>query len=200
MTISPEINLPTSADLRDKIAALDVALADAESDFDRYAAEAVASVEGAGKRAAEANARIERLNVERRILERACETVARTEAEAAAAVEAEERAKALEAARQNVAKLLDRAQRVDDLITTLKALLPELDATEAAIWGGLRAARVTPPGAVVGRKGLSGHAIDCIHAFAQGRENFRHDKRSTADVAATAWDFLVHEAEKEIAA
>lgn len=97
-------------------------------------------------------------------------------------------------------KLLDRAQRVDDLITTLKALLPELDATDAAIWGGLRAARVTPPGAVVGRKGLSGHAIDCIHAFAQGRENFRHDKRSTADVAATAWDFLVHEAEKEIAA
>lgn len=200
MKISPEINLPTSADLRDKIAALDVALADAESDFDRYAAEAVASVEGAGKRAAEANARIERLNVERRILERACETAARTEAEAAAAAEAEERAKALEAARQNVAKLLDRAQRVDDLIATLKALLPELDATEAAIWGGLRAARVTPPGAIVGRRGLSGHAIDCIHAFAQGRENFRHDKRSTADMATTAWDFLIHEAEKEIAA
>src|SRR5690606_14708861 len=50
-------------------------------------------------------------------------------------------------------KLLDRAQRVDDLITTLKALLPELDATDAAIWGGLRAARVTPPGAVVRSQG-----------------------------------------------
>lgn len=198
--MTAEINLPTSADLRDKLAALDVALADAETDFDMYAAEVVASVDGAGKRVAEANARVERLKVERRILERACEKAARTEAEAAAAAEAEERAKALEAARQNVAKLLDRAQRVDDLIATLKALLPELDATEAAIWGGLRAARVTPPGAIVGRRGLSGHAIDCIHAFAQGRENFRHDKRGTADMAATAWSFLTNEHDKEVAA
>lgn len=194
-----EINPPTSADLRGKIAALDVALADAESDFDLYAAEVVASVDGAGKRVAEANAKIERLKVERRILERACEKAARAEAEAAAAAEADERAAALEAARQNVAKLIDMAQRVDDLFATLKALLPELDATEAAIWDGLRAARVTPPGSIVGRRGLSGHATHFLHAFTQGRENFIHDKRSTADVAANAWGFLIHENEKETA-
>jgi len=200
MMTKPQNAAPTSAQIREKIAGLDVALADAESDFDKFAGEAVAGVDGAGKRAAEANAKIERLNVERRILERAADKAAKAEAAAAAAAEVEERAKALEAARQNVAKLLDTAQRVDDLIAALKALLPELDATEAAIWGSLRAARVTPPGAVVGRKGLSGHAIDCIHAFAQGRENFRHDKRSTADMAATAWGFLINEVEKEIAA
>lgn len=195
-----EPNLPTSAELRDKIAALDIALADAEADFDRHAAAAVAGEDGASKRAAEVNAKIERLNVERRILERACEKAARAEAQAEAEAERDEQAKALDAARNHVATLLDTAQRVDDLIASLKALLPELDATEMAIWDSLRAARVTPPNAIVGRRGLSGHAIDCIHAFAQGRENFRHDKRGTADMAATAWSFLTSEHDKEVAA
>lgn len=192
-----DLTPPTSAEIRDRLEALEVAMADADADFDKCAAEAIAGVDGAGKRAAEANAKIERLNVEQRILERAAIKAVNAEADADAAAETEERAKALEAARQDVAKLLDTARQVDDMIADLKALLPSLDTGEAAVWRNLRAAGVTPPDAAVGRKGLFGHAIDRILLFAQGCENRSYDKRTTAELAAIGWAFLILEHEKE---
>ena len=63
--------VPTSAELQEKIEGLDTALADAEADFSRGSSDIVAGVADAGKRVADANARIDRLKVERKILDRA---------------------------------------------------------------------------------------------------------------------------------
>lgn len=185
--------VPTSAELQQKIEGLDTALSDAEADFDRYSSEVVAGVSDAGKRVADANARIERLKVERKILDRALASARQREAEADVAALEAERAKHMAVARSNASKLLDAANSVDEAITALLAALDQLGDAEARTRASARLAGVPGSISIRGRSSLVAHAHECLKRR-QSPYALRPDERDrVADIARAGWAFLLDE-------
>lgn len=180
----------SSSEIAAKLASLDAALEQASAEFDSLSSDAVAGVEGAGTKASAAHGRIERLNVERRILERAQAKAFKREAEVKAAVEAEARAKHVDQARKTVAKLISQAELVDDLTGQLAAAVADLDRLEGQVRSSLAAARQLPGDGVVGRKGISVFALDRLNALATGTLNRVSNPRTVADIARVAWIYL----------
>ncbi len=190
--ISPtEGSVLSYAEISDKLKALDASLAEAEAEFDLQAGDAVAGVPGAGKLASDTNARIDRLNLERKILVSALANAEAREAAIAAAAAADDRARHLNKARLNALTLLDKAGRVDTLIESLKSALAELDVAEGAVWCELRLAGKTPPGSLIGRNGLSGDALIKIEAFVRDKDRFLSHDRSIKEKAGVGWAFLI---------
>lgn len=191
---------PTSAEINEKIDALDMAMADAEAEFDKLAAEAVAGVAEASKKAAEVNGRISRMHVDRRILARA---LAKARSQEAAAYEAEqeaERAKHMAAARENAGKLLDAAQCVDDAITALLNALDDLGRIEGETRTAVRAAGAMPNDSIIGRNNIVGHALDVLRRRQKPDARNPWSRDRVADVARVGWRFLLDdENEREVA-
>lgn len=189
-----------SIDIGGKLAALDIALSDAEAEFDRAAAEAVAGVEGAGSEAAAANGRIERLKIERRILERAQAKAVNREAEAKAAVEAQVRAQHVSNARKAAVSLISQAELVDTLTDQLTVAVADLTRLEGEVRSSLAAARQLPDDSVVGRRGISGFALERLNALAKGTLIRLSNQRSIADIARVGWRSLLKDEDDKEAA
>ncbi|MFB9950033.1 hypothetical protein ACFFP0_14315 [Rhizobium puerariae] len=185
------MKMVNSIDIAEKLAALDNALSDAEADFDRNAAEAVAGVEGAGSEAAAANARIERLKIEQKILQRAQTKALKREAEAKAADEAQVRAQHVSDAGEAAVLLISQAELVDSLTDRLAVAITDLARLEGQVRSSLAAARQLPDEGVVGRKGISAFALDRVNALARGTLIRVSDQRTIADIARIGWRFLL---------
>lgn len=194
------MNAVTSAEITDKLAALDIALNDFEVEFDKHANEAVAGVAGAGQKASEVNSRIERLQVERRILERARVSAFKREQAEAEEVEAAARAKHLDDARLNARLLVDQADHVDRLINDLRAAMSKLQDRETAVHNDLRAARAMPDYITVGRKNLVGIALQRLSSEVDGAARYKKDDRGCGHWARVGWQFLLNVGSQEDAA
>jgi hypothetical protein len=182
----------SSREISEQISELDAISANHESEAKRLSFDAVSGDMKAAKRLSDINREINRMSEDRVILERAREIAIKKEAETAAIADAESRAAHMAAARKESIKLLDIAAKTDALISDLLATLLEMDAAEGAIWAELRQARVRPPGVIVGRNGLSGHAADIVKRVAHGVK-FTPDPRGCADLARVGWSFLIDE-------
>ncbi|TGQ15871.1 hypothetical protein [Mesorhizobium sp. M00.F.Ca.ET.217.01.1.1] len=183
----------TSSDISEKIGALDSLVRELDAEFDKAATQAVAGVDGAGKKAAYLNERIERLGVDRHILSRAL-----TRAQAAEAAAREAKAEAarrnhFEAARGHAARLLAAASRIDAAIAEIAAALPELSEAELSVRLSLSRADHRLPGAVVGQVGLALMSVDKLNRLADGRARLNGPSKTIAETCAFAWNFLLAE-------
>lgn len=190
----------SSSEIAAKLASLDAALEQVSAEFDSLSSDAVAGVEGAGSKASAAHGRIERLNVERRILERAQAKAFKREAEVKAGVEAEARAKHVDQARKTAAQLISRAELVDDLTGQLAAAVSDLARLEGQVRSSLVAARQLPDDTYIGRKGISGFALERLNALATGTLNLVSNQRTIADIARVGWRFLLNDEDNKEAA
>ncbi|PBB40567.1 hypothetical protein CK222_27345 [Mesorhizobium sp. WSM3866] len=186
----------TSSEIGDKISALDILVQELGAEFDKTAGEAVAGVDGAGKKAAEINQRIERLGVDRLILSRALERARATEAAAREAQAEDVRRKHFDAAKGHAARLLAAASRIDAAIAEFTAALPELSEAELSVRLSLSRADHRLPGAVVGQIGLALMAVDKLTRIADGRARLNAPGKSIAETVAFAWSFLVNDNEE----
>ncbi|RUX33038.1 hypothetical protein EOA23_08445 [Mesorhizobium sp. M2A.F.Ca.ET.042.01.1.1] len=186
----------TSPEISDKIAALDILVQELGAEFDKTAGEAVAGVDGAGRKAAEINQRIERLGVDRLILSRALERARATEAAAREAKAEAARRSHFEAARGHAARLLAAASRIDAAIAEITAALPELSEAELSVRLSLSRAQHPLTGAVIGQMGLPLMVVDKLNRLADGRARLNGPGKSIAGTAAFAWSFLVNDNEE----
>jgi len=188
--------MATSTDIRAQIGSIDHRLAELEADAADLALDAVNGDADAASRVAEINREQGRLRADRRILETAYRTAQDREHAAKEAARAAEREKHLSAAREHAEALRAAAARADSLVDALREVMAGMDAHERAIRVELSAAGVTPPGAVPGRQGLSGHVLMMLKAMADAPTGRLRDQRCAADLAVVAWKFLETEAEE----
>ncbi|TGV90033.1 hypothetical protein EN801_020470 [Mesorhizobium sp. M00.F.Ca.ET.158.01.1.1] len=189
----------TSSDISEKIGALDKLVGELGTEFDRAASQAVAGVDGAGKKAADLNQRIERLGVDRHILSRALTRAQAAEAAAREAVANEQRQKHFEVAKGHATRLMAAASRIDAAIAEMASALPELSECELSVRLSLSRAGHHLPGAVVGQIGLALMAIDKLTRIADGRARLNAPSKSIAETAAFAWSFLISDDSGEAA-
>ncbi|RVD30179.1 hypothetical protein [Mesorhizobium sp. M4B.F.Ca.ET.017.02.2.1] len=182
-----------SGDIAEKIEGLDRLVADLGADFDRAAMDILAGVDGAGKKAAEINQKIDRLGVDRRILDRALKRAQEAEAAAREAQKEAERRKHFDAAKGHAARLLAAATRIDAAIAEFTAALPELSECELSVRLSLSRAGHHLPGAVVGQVGLALAAVDKLTRLADGRARLNGPGKSISETAAFAWSFLIND-------
>lgn len=194
----PDKTAPTSAEILEKLASLDDTLAALGTDFDCHAAAAVAGEPDAGRKAAEVNARIERMGVDRLILSRALGHARQREAAAYEAEQEAKRARHMVAARENAGKLLDAAQRADDAITALLNALDDLGRIEGETRSAARAAGSMPNDAIIGRSNIVGHALEVLRRRQKPDARNPWNRDRVADVVRVGWRFLF-EAETEAA-
>ncbi|RUW24656.1 MAG: hypothetical protein E5V67_07400 [Mesorhizobium sp.] len=186
----------TSLEIGEKIDALDRLVGELGAEFDKTASEAVAGVDGAGKKAADLNQRLDRLGVDRLILSRALDRAKAKEAAAREAQAEDERRKHFEAAKGHAARLLAAAARIDAAITEFAAALPELSASELSVRLSLSRAGHPLSGAVAGQMGLPLLAVDKLTRIADGRARLNGPSKSIAETAAFAWSFLLNDDER----
>ncbi|RVD11637.1 MAG: hypothetical protein E5V37_00765 [Mesorhizobium sp.] len=189
----------TSSDISEKIGALDALVGELGAEFDKAATQAVAGVDGAGKKAADLNQRIERLGVDRHILSRALTRAQAAEAAAREAAAEENRRKHFDAAKGHAMRLLAAASRIDAAITELASVLPELSESELSVRLSLSRAGHHLPGAVVGQMGLPLLVIEKLTKLADGRARLNGPGKSIAETAAFAWSFLINDDNEEAA-
>lgn len=189
----------TSSDISEKIGALDSLVSELGAEFDKAATQAVAGVDGAGKKAADLNQRIERLGVDRHILSRALTRAKAAEAAAREAKAEAARRNHFEAARGHAARLLATASRIDAAIADIAAALPELSEAELSVRLSLSRAEHQLPGAVVGQVGLALMSVDKLNRLADGRARLNGPGKSIAETAAFAWSFLINDDNEEAA-
>ncbi|RWB23895.1 MAG: hypothetical protein EOQ41_29565 [Mesorhizobium sp.] len=188
----------TSLDILGKIGALDTLVADLDADFGKISTDAVSGIPEAGKKAAELNQRIERLAVDRLILNRALARAQRAEA-AAREVKAEaERREHFDIAKGHAKRLLAATRRVDAAIAELTAALPEIAAEELLIRQNLGRAQVNLSVGAVGQMGLAVMALEKLIRLTDGRARLSGPSKSVTEIAASAWAILLAaESEKE---
>lgn len=184
---------PSSKEILEKIGALDALVGDLGAEFDKAASLAVAGVDGAGKKAADLNQRIERLGVDRHILSRALTRAQAAEAAAREVAAEENRRKHFDAAKGHATRLLAAASRIDAAIADLATVLPELSESELSVRLSLSRAGHHLPGAVVGQVGLALLAVDKLTKLADGRARLNGPGKTIAETASFAWSFLVGE-------
>jgi hypothetical protein len=183
--------LPSSAAIGEKIAALDVLVGDLGEEFDHKAMEAVAGVREAGKKAAEINSRIERLAVDRRILERAKVRAVDTEIAAAKAEAEADRQRHAANARAHAARLLEAAKRIDATTELFTAALSDLVDAEKAVRSELGRAKASPSDGIVGRNGLGILAVDRVSRVLDGRARSQGPGKTIEETALVAWGYLI---------
>ncbi|MFC4353174.1 hypothetical protein ACFOW6_16615 [Fodinicurvata halophila] len=181
----------TSTDISKKIRAVNDELRSREAEFDTRSAEVADGVEGAGKKITEVNAEIERLKLERRILERALQKAEEAETAERVRLEAQECERHFSAAQANAKTLLQTAEKADNLLSELNVVLDELTNQEKAVWSELRLAKKPPGNTTVGRRGVADRASTLVTAMANGQFVYLHDKRGIADFVSIGWAYLL---------
>ncbi|RWO35676.1 MAG: hypothetical protein EOS08_03505 [Mesorhizobium sp.] len=187
----------TSREISEKIAGLDRLVTSLGQEFDEVAVNAVAGVADAARKAAEINQRLERLGVDRRILSRALDRAREVEAAAREAEAEANRQKHFDTARDHAKRLLGAAMRVDAAIAEFAAALPELSEHELAIRQRLGRAQFSLSVGVVGQMGLPVMAMDKLSRLADGRSRLSGPSKSIAEIAASAWSFLIADEAKK---
>lgn len=137
------------------------------------------------------------MRADRTVLLLAREAAERREAQTDEAARASDRKLHLRAARDHAETVVKAAQDVDAIFDQFRAALDRLTAAELATWAEIGLAGARPTDAIIGRRGLTAHALDKLRAIRERREVFRNDKRSTAEIAAVAWEFLLNTPEFE---
>jgi DNA repair exonuclease SbcCD ATPase subunit len=179
------------------VAEIEVKIADARerlASLDREAQDlAMPTVSGdhdAAASLARINSEVRQVTADVAVLERARLRAAQQQRKASEAEVAAYRARALEIAQDRAAAIVKLAARIDELTAEFRTVFTEMSTTERAIWTALREASAPPSDAVVGRKSLGQFAIAALTAFTTGADRFGQ-VRPVADVAATAWAFLL---------
>lgn len=183
-----------STSIGEKLTALDVLSGDLARDFDEAAMKAVAGDQSAGQKAAEINQRIERLAIDKRILDRAKVRAETAEALAAAQAEAARREEHVKHARATAKALIELADKVDALVDDLMPSLAALSDAEGEIRGHLSAAKQPVDVGIVGRRGLALFAQDRIATALTGR-TYDKTERRTGHWARVGWAELLDEGE-----
>lgn len=176
--------------IEDQVGAARERLGVLDQEAQGYALAAVSGDEEAATAIARINSEIRQVAADIAVLDRARIEAAQQQRDADEATQASYRASHLEYAQDRAVTIVRVATRVDDLVAELKAAFTELGSVEREIWQALREASAPPSDAVVGRKSLGNFAIASLTAFANGTDRFGQT-RAVADVAATAWAFLL---------
>jgi len=184
----------TTADIRSKLASLDIAVADAERQFDVEAADAVGNVEGAGRRAAEIDQRLDRLATDRKILERALSRAEAAERAADEAIEEARRKVHVAEARDSYARLLDAARRADNVIADLARYLEEIAGLEGDVRRSLSLAKVPLHGSNAFQGRLVSLAVQHTTRIVDGRSRYTDQPRSLASAAHAGWNEVLEDA------
>lgn len=184
----------TAATISEKLSALDVLSGDLARDFDEAAMKAVAGDQSAGQKAAEINQRIERLAIDKRILDRAKVRAETAEALAAAQAEASRRKEHVRQARATAKALIDIADKVDALVDDLMPALTALSDAEGKIRSHLSSAKQPVDVGIVGRRGLALFVQDRIATIMTGRIYDKTERR-TGHWARVGWAELLDEGE-----
>lgn len=187
-----------SADIRAQLVALDTTLEDLREEAVALSLDAVGGDRPAAERLAAINLEIDRVKGDRRILADALGEARLREKQVHEQSDAHAKAQALDDARQHALALQETARKVDQTLADLHAALVELDTQEAAIRSALSRARVTAPGSIIGRRDLSGFALNFINLLGSGRSKFTKT-RPLSEIAEVAWAFLFDETTDEVA-
>lgn len=180
-----------------QISALNRELADLEDDAATLALAAAEGDEEAARKIARVNTKMAQMRADRSVLFLAREAAERREAQTDEAARASDRKLHLRAARDHAETVVKAAQDVDAIFDQFRAALDRLTAAELLTWKELGLAGARPTDAIIGRRGLSTHALEKLKAIGDRREIFRNDKRSIAEIAAVAWEFLLSAPELE---
>lgn len=175
----------TPQDIADKIRALDAALDASKSDLSRYGFAALEGDETAIEKVASANAEIERLQAERRVLVAAHALAKEKYADALAERRAAERKASWEAARAVRARLLKNAASFEAAIDNLSKLQKVLEEDTKTIRSHMREANVTFAG-IVGRDGV----FNLTEADIDNRYSKFRGGHKTFSALVRAWNFL----------
>lgn len=184
----------SSASISEKLSALDALSGDLAKDFDEAAMKAVAGDKSAGQKAAEINQRIERLAIDKRILDRAKVRVETAEAQAFAKAEADRRKEHIKQARETAQTLIELADKVDALVNDLMPALTALSDAEGKIRGHLSSAKQPVDVGIVGRRGLALFVQDRIATIMTGRIYDKTERR-VGHWARVGWAELLDEGE-----
>lgn len=168
----------TSSEIHAKIEALEALNAELGRDFDQAASDAVGGDTEASKRAAEIDHRLDRLGVDRKILSRALDRALAAEADVIAKAEVARRRRAYDAARDEAGTLVGLADRIDDQVDALLALLVEIATVEKSVRAHLYAAGRGVDAGRVGQRDLAQFPRDRIAAALSGRAYDKTERRA----------------------
>jgi hypothetical protein len=187
----------TSNDIAGQIAALDQHISALDREVSDLALAAVGGDKDATSRISTIRREIDRAHADLKILEAARLAAIGKEVAAADERDDADRARHLGEARLHAVAILELAGRADEAIAAFVALVADIDRTERALWGSLRAANARPSDAIVGRNGLAETALTQMEVRVRGIKV--SDLRSISEIAAVAWEFLEPETESEAA-
>jgi DNA-binding LytR/AlgR family response regulator len=180
----------TVEQIEDQIGAARERLAVLDQEAQSLALPAVEGDEAAAASLARINSEIRQITADVAVLDRARITVAQQQRKASEAEVTAYHLRHFEIAQDHAAVLVKLASRADELVAEFKAVFADMSATEREIWKALHEASAPPSDAVVGRKSLGQFAIAALTAFTTGADRFGQT-RAVADIAATAWAFLL---------
>ena len=178
----------TSSEIRAQLDSLADHLAELENEASSLSYSAVSGDSDAAKRLAEINREISRARVDQQALRRAHAVAVERESNAADATAAAGRAAALNEAQAHAGQISSLAAKADELIAQFAEVAKEIDAAERAAHTALRRAGVSNPG-FVGSNGLTEFALTRFDVTVRGAR--RHEKRTVAEIARSAWRFLL---------
>ncbi|QYA11716.1 hypothetical protein [Rhizobium sp. AB2/73] len=187
----------TYSDIINDIALLDEHLAVSEEAASRLAYDAVVTGSAdAAKEISRLNAEIRRAKSERKTVVAAAEVARQREAEAREAVDAASIAAALGEARSAAQRLVEKAEAADALVIELTDTISEIASLERVVHSHLRAARTTPPGALIGRNGLSFSIVERLSAIVRGDRARLPTMKTAVDTACIGWAFILNDEDK----
>ncbi|WP_137113640.1 hypothetical protein [Mesorhizobium sp. GR13] len=183
----------TSESIRHKIQALDVKRVELDQQFEDLSVTLLVGEAEAGPQIAEVQTQIDRLAIERKILEKGLKRAYEVEAEALEKDRAARRGGAIKKARGKAVQIVAAGKKADDLINQIKDVFEELKGLEEEIHGTLFDVRAMPTDARVGRRDLPYRLLELLNAYATGKLMFMGDQRGVEALALDAWTFLLEE-------
>ena len=173
-------------DIDAKLALLDATLTDTERAVDLLSLPAASGDARSIEKLAAARDRIAQLKADREILERARAAAAAQIDQAAMAEAARLRVEAKERAIGHARRLLDLAKRVDVMVEEFRSIAATMPEIERDLWAALKEADEPVSDGTIGRRNLSGHAVN---AMAAATLNIR--PRPCSELATVGWGFLI---------
>lgn len=137
------------------------------------------------------NVQVQQITADIAVLERARLTAARQQREACEASAAADRARNLQIARVDAAKIIALAGQADQLIAAFDAVIADLETVEQHLWRALAQAAAQPSDAIVGRRGIGTIALARMCEVTDRRNKQIRQQRPVAAVASLAWKDLL---------
>jgi uncharacterized protein YfiM (DUF2279 family) len=187
----------SSAEITQRLSALDAALHAWEDEAEAKSLDAVSGNTAAGQEVAALRNNIERAYDDRVVLTSALALAAEGEAAADRKAAATVRATHLGLAKENAAHLVELAKRADATISALGGIITEIIATETKVWASLGRAGIVPSSSVVGRRGLSRKVVERVQLVSDSSQIFQVDKRDCAEWTSAGWRILLDDADAE---